>query len=217
MKRRARNAETIEAPGESLGSRLARLRAEKGIEIELAAHETRIRVTCLREIEANDFSRLPSAYARMILRNYARYLGVTDSEMEADLPEAVGFGVAGYEYIRNAPANDGVAQGHHPGRRVAVRPRGSHRTFILVPVVVIATAFIGFQAWVTIRKLDRINQSAPVSSSVAVQSRVSPEQEIQTFRAVGESDSEWLLTPGNAMVGENPPAVPVAEPLSESL
>ncbi|GAB4171095.1 MAG: hypothetical protein Fur0032_10170 [Terrimicrobiaceae bacterium] len=221
MKRRTRQTKTSNAPRESLGKRLGRLRCEKGIEIERAAHETRIRAVCLREIESDDFSRLPPAYIRMILRNYADYLGVPESEIAADLPDAVGFGVAGYEYIRNAPGNEAVEAWTHfagrPGRRVAVRPRRRRRVFLLVPLAVIAIVVVGFQGWLMLRKLDRIHQSAPAASPVAVQSRVSPEQEVQTFRAVGESYSEWPLSPANALLGENPHPAPDIEPLSESL
>jgi len=90
--------------GESLGSRLAAARKARNLPIEKAAHDTRIRVQRLREIEHDDFSQFSHpSYARMFLTDYARYLGLEVEVIKPLLPAPGACGAAGYQYLEEGP------------------------------------------------------------------------------------------------------------------
>ena len=60
-----------------LGEMLATARSSKGIDLERAARDTKIRSRYLSALEAGDFRALPGAvYTKGFLRNYAQYLGL---------------------------------------------------------------------------------------------------------------------------------------------
>jgi cytoskeletal protein RodZ len=60
-----------------LGEMLATARSSKGIDLERAARDTKIRSRYLSALEAGDFRSLPGAvYTKGFLRNYAQYLGL---------------------------------------------------------------------------------------------------------------------------------------------
>ena len=187
-------------PIEPLGTRLAALRKVKGIELGRAAYETKIRATTLREIEADNFSCLPPAYIRMVLRNYARYLGMPAGEIEASLPESAGFGVEGFAYIRNAPANEKFFS---RGKLFKDLHQHGVRTLV-VPILLACLFFAGFQIFLTARKLERIQRVTSLASQNQLKYFLTPEQEVRIFRAVGENDSDWLLDLESVMVRESP-------------
>ncbi len=121
--------------GESLGSRLAAARKAKDLPIEKAAHDTRIRVQRLREIEHDDFSQFSHpSYARMFLTDYARYLGMDVDAIKHLLPprrvwsSGLPISRGGPPHLRAqenpppAPAPPGHGSDHcrgcHPGSRL---------------------------------------------------------------------------------------------------
>lgn len=75
-------------PPQTLGSILAAARERKGIELLRAARETHIRPAMLHKIESDDWSVFSHpSYSRLFLRDYAKYLGLTQEEIAPYLPE----------------------------------------------------------------------------------------------------------------------------------
>jgi cytoskeleton protein RodZ len=67
-----------------LGQLLRQTREEKGIALDQVANETRIRVRFLEALEQEDYDALPtSGHVHGFLRNYALYLGLDLSEVQA--------------------------------------------------------------------------------------------------------------------------------------
>jgi cytoskeletal protein RodZ len=127
-------------------------REAKGIPLEQAAHETRIRLKCLKELENDDLTHLSPAYARLFIVDYARYLGVSSASIKAHLPDVGDFGTQGYQYIQNAagPSPD------------SIRPPAAHRSKsrALLIFCAILLALIGtFQVWTFWRNLGRISHT----------------------------------------------------------
>lgn len=68
----------------SLGETLRAAREKKGIGLEQASEDTRIRQKFLRALEGGDYRGLPGAvYTRGFLRNYGEYLGLDAEELVA--------------------------------------------------------------------------------------------------------------------------------------
>lgn len=136
--------------GLTLGARFAAARQARGLPLEKAAHETRIRIQRLREIENDDLSHFSHpSYARMFLIDYAKYLGISVHEICDYLPAPGACGTEGYQYLQESE------------ERVVYRPIRPTRQRRLVPALVATVALIaclvgGFQVFVTLRKLDRI-------------------------------------------------------------
>ncbi|MEA2660537.1 MAG: cytoskeleton protein RodZ [Chloroflexota bacterium] len=67
-----------------LGDALREQRERKGVTLEQAAEDTRIREKFLQAIESGDYQSLPgTVYTKGFLRNYAGYLGLDPEEMVA--------------------------------------------------------------------------------------------------------------------------------------
>jgi transcriptional regulator with XRE-family HTH domain len=66
----------------TLGSYLRAAREARGLDLRDAAQQTRISISYLKAIEAEDFSKLPGeVFVRGFLKNYARFLGLPDDEV----------------------------------------------------------------------------------------------------------------------------------------
>jgi cytoskeletal protein RodZ len=66
----------------TLGETLRRARLDKGVSLDDAAHQTRIRRTYLEALEAEDLNALPpSVYTRGFVRAYAEFLGLNPQSM----------------------------------------------------------------------------------------------------------------------------------------
>ncbi len=144
-------------------------REARGLPLEKAAHETRIHIQRLRQIENDDHSHFTHpSYARMFLIDYARYLGVPVSDIRDMLPAPGAAGSEGYQYLQESD------------ERVVYRPIRPARQRRLIPAligaaVVVACLVGGFQLMVTMRKLDRIDLGKLTQPEAAVaQEKVTP-------------------------------------------
>jgi transcriptional regulator with XRE-family HTH domain len=119
----------------SLGALLSEERAHRGIALERAAKDTRMRAQRLREIEADDLSHFSSpSYARLFVLAYARYLGVPHTKIEGWLPEPGACGSEGFQYLSV------FGYDYPPLRTGAVRRRPNGVATLLVKTVaVVAT------------------------------------------------------------------------------
>jgi cytoskeletal protein RodZ len=87
----------------SIGALLASEREKRGIPVERAAKETRMRPQRIRDMEADDLSHFTNpSYARMFLIAYAKYLGIPMQTIRDHLPDRGEPGTEGYQYIHAA-------------------------------------------------------------------------------------------------------------------
>jgi len=87
-----------------VGQKLAQARTKRGLSIEEAAHETKMRPDKIYAIENDDYSSFPSnAYAKGFIKNYARYLGVDVGDFLCTFDSSMPIGVADYEYLKHDP------------------------------------------------------------------------------------------------------------------
>jgi cytoskeletal protein RodZ len=70
----------------TIGQRLKNAREERYLTLEKASEETRIRITFLKALEADDYSVMPSAaQGRGFLRNYSEYLNIDIDQVISEL------------------------------------------------------------------------------------------------------------------------------------
>jgi cytoskeleton protein RodZ len=128
--------------------------------LEKAAHDTRIRTQRLRELEADDYSHCPHpSYARMFLRDYAKYLGVAMAEIKADLPETGECGTWGYQYLDELGAESVTV----PAAR-RIKPRRRLMPTLIAATAVLVIGFLALHLVLTIRKLDSLGLGQPTES-----------------------------------------------------
>ena len=65
-------------------------REQKGLTLERAAADSRIKPTVLSAIEDGNTADIPSVYLKGYIRNYARYLGINPSEIEDRIEQVEG-------------------------------------------------------------------------------------------------------------------------------
>ena len=65
-------------------------REQKGLSIELAARQSRIKLAVLEAIESGETGEIPSVYLRGYIRNYARFLGVDRADLEDQMEHVQG-------------------------------------------------------------------------------------------------------------------------------
>ncbi|MGH8045996.1 MAG: helix-turn-helix domain-containing protein [Chthoniobacterales bacterium] len=84
----------------SIGALLAAEREKRGIPVERAAKETRMRPQRIRDMEADDLSHFTNpSYARMFIIAYAKYLGIPMRSIGEHLPDRGESATEGYQYI----------------------------------------------------------------------------------------------------------------------
>lgn len=174
----------------SLGAILSAARQERGLALEQVAHETRIRVQRLKEIEADDLSQFSHpSYARMYLTDYARYLGVPLDKIKAYLPEWGECGTEGYQYLQETPVD--AVKGI---RRMPQRPR--FRSLLVVAASLILVSVGGFKVWKTMRDIERLNLSRVAQEDKSTLTNLVAEEtapgveEIKVVRAQTSDDSD---------------------------
>lgn len=142
---------SAQAADRSLGRMLSAAREERGILLEQAARDTRIRAQRLREIENNDLSHFPHpSYARLFLVDYAKYLGIPFAEIRGFLPDSGACGTEGYQYLQDVP---GESASVRFVRRV--RPRRLMPALAGVAALVVCL-LVGFQLYLTMRNINRL-------------------------------------------------------------
>lgn len=115
-----------------LGEALRAERERRGLSLDQAAEDTRIREKFLRAIESGDYQTLPGAvYTRGFLRNYAHYLGLDPDDL-----------VAQFQAERGTPDAPRSFEPMRPimRRNVILTP------IVLLPIVVLAgvALFVGY-------------------------------------------------------------------------
>jgi cytoskeleton protein RodZ len=167
---KAKVSQTQDLAEMTLGQRLAATREKKGLPLEKVAHDTRMRVQRLKELEADDYSRCPHpSYARMFLKDYAKYLEIPLAEIKDLLPETGECGAGGYQYI------DELAGETVPVPTVRrLRPRRRLLPALAVGTSAILVAIFALQVVIWFRKFDSLNLGKPEESAVEVKPAETP-------------------------------------------
>jgi len=86
---------------DSIGQLLSNTREQKGISIEQAAREMRVKAERIEEMESDDISHFTHpSYARFFMRDYAQYLGLSAEAFSEHLPEAGSSISDGLDYLQ---------------------------------------------------------------------------------------------------------------------
>lgn len=122
----------------SVGEQLAQARTARGLSLDEAAHETRIRPDKLAALEQDDFSAFPSnTYARGFLLIYGKFLGVPVQDLARELESSNPISVQDYQYLNAAPELP-------PEQRTRSRPREKRsRRPSLAPLIVFILLALG--------------------------------------------------------------------------
>ncbi len=142
----------------SAGKKLSAARLAKGLSIDEAAHETKMRPDKILALENDDYSRFGShAYAKGFLLIYSRFLGVDVTEQLRDFD---GYdnrvNVDDYQYLSNAPQPD-PEKSRVPLSRLEKRKPPS---IIPLLIFVVLCGIAGLVYWVSVQN-ERINPKAP--------------------------------------------------------
>src|SRR5438093_13633078 len=143
-----------------LGEQLRAQRERKGITLEQAAGDTRIREKFLKALEDGDYQALPGpVYTRGFLRNYAEYLDLETDEL-----------VMLYHHESGRPAEPLQTRTFKPYRPIARRSL-VFRPVVLLPVIILAGVglfggYIYYQL-TTFATLPRLEITDPASDGLA--------------------------------------------------
>ena len=143
-----------------LGEQLRAQRERKGITLEQAAGDTRIREKFLKALEDGDYQSLPGpVYTRGFLRNYAEYLDLETDEL-----------VMLYHHESGRPAEPLQTRTFKPYRPIARRSL-VFRPVVLLPVIILAGVglfggYIYYQL-TTFATLPRLEITDPASDGLA--------------------------------------------------
>jgi cytoskeletal protein RodZ len=147
----------------SIGALLAAEREKRGIPVERAAKETRMRPQRIRDMEADDLSHFTNpSYARMFIIAYAKYLGIPMRTINAHLPDRGESATEGYQYISTSTE-------HLPSLRhdIASKPAGRNNLLYVlatITLLVVLLAVGGGSYYLVVnapRLTESVNQPKP--------------------------------------------------------
>ncbi|HET6554756.1 MAG TPA: RodZ domain-containing protein [Dyella sp.] len=182
-----------------LGSRLRAAREARGLDVETCGHALRLPVRVLRQIESNEYGGIDyQVYLGGYLVKYARYLGVDESGVKAEL-----------ERIKPSQPTL-VATGGISHSRYLLENYARAATYVvLTAAIVVPTIWLGVRG-----TLDRdVSHLSPLDAApVAQVDAPAPTSSTQTIPAAGNAE------PGNALASapaSQPAAAPAATPVQD--
>lgn len=122
----------------SIGALLAAERENRGIPVERAAKETRMRPQRIRDMENDDLSHFTNpSYARMFIIAYAKYLGIPMRTINEHLPDPGESATEGYQYISTSTE-------HLPSLRhdIASKPARRGNALYLLAIATLVTVLL---------------------------------------------------------------------------
>lgn len=155
---------------EPVGRKLAKAREARGLALEEAAIETRIRASQLAALEADDYGAFPNnTYARGFLLIYGRFLGVDVREVARNLEGSNPINVDAYQYLTAFP--EAEPQRDAPRRREA-EPRSRRPSLapLIVFVLLLGAGALGVHLYLQAQRLE----SAPTPSTATNVEAVTP-------------------------------------------
>lgn len=191
--------ETVSA---TFGSRLRAVREARGLDVESCAHALRLPTRVLRQLEGNDYAGIDyQVYLGGYLTKYARYLGVDEVEVKAEL-----------ERIRPSQPTL-VATGGISHSRYLLEHYARAATYVvLTAAIVVPTIWLGVRG-----TLDReVSHLAPLDAAPVAQADApAPAASAAASRLVtdGVGNNAALAVASNApRAADAPAAAPVAAP-----
>jgi cytoskeleton protein RodZ len=181
---------------DSIGKKLAQARTARGLTLEEASMQTRIRAKQLAALEADDYSSFANnTYARAFLLMYGKFVGVDVRAFARELEAGNPISLSDYQYL-NAPQEEEMT----PVRRMSTREvqwqtRRRPSIIPLVAFVILLTA-VGFGAYIYREALRLDVATSPGMSTPA------PE----TKNSVGPEAAPAAQSP---MTGSVPVATPI--------
>jgi len=183
---------------ETIGKQLLRARQARGLTLEEAALETRIRASQLAALEADDYSSFGNnTYARGFLQIYGRFLRVDVGPVTRELESGNPISVGDYQYLNavteEEPTRDQPRMRSSMSRREPERRRPSVAPLIAF-IVMLAIAGLAAHFYLQSQRLDT---SAPKGS---------------TSGSVGENTGTAAATPSPMTTSSGTTAAPAPAP-----
>jgi cytoskeletal protein RodZ len=150
----------------SIGALLTAEREKRGIPVERAAKETRMRPQRIRDMESDDLSHFTNpSYARMFLIAYAKYLGIPMQTIRDHLPDRGEPSSEGYNYIHAAAETLPSLR-----KNLTTQPlkKSSGLRLLLgvtAVVVLICAALIGTYLYINLGRLTAVVDKTPATKS----------------------------------------------------
>jgi|GEM_PF-927332 len=188
----------------SIGALLAAEREKRGIPVERAAKETRMRPQRIRDMESDDLSYFTNpSYARMFLIAYAKYLGIPMQTIRDHLPDRGEPGTEGYNYI-HAAAETLPSLRKNLTSLPLKKSRGLRMLFgIIGTVVLLGLALLGSYIYVNI---NRLVEKTPPNTKAPILTNLQP----------GADKSSTLETQMQIAAPPAPSATPILASASAS-
>ncbi len=175
---------------EPVGRKLAAAREARGLALEEAAQETRIRATQLAALEAGDYASFPSnTYARGFLLIYGRFLGVDVREVARNLEGANPISIAEYQYLNAYPQTE--PQRDAPHRREESRSRRPSLAPLIVFVLLLGAGALGVHLYLQAQRLE----SSEAANSAANVESVAPRTVVETTTAPTTAPTSSVVPP----------------------
>jgi cytoskeletal protein RodZ len=196
---------------ETIGKKLSQARLARGLSIEEAAHETRVRPDKLIALENDDYSRFGSnAYAKGFLQIYGRFLDVdvADTARHMETPRSVT--ISDYQYLNNAPEPE--------VRRIQIRRNsGSNRPSVMPLIVMMALMLAGAGVYIvflvneTTRRIETTGTTTTPSTTETAAAGTSPQPAppaANLATQTGEAPQPRVTEPQIAPATTTPSATP---------
>ncbi len=190
-----------------IGARLSTRRQKAGITIDKAAKDTRIPVSRLRQIEADDLSTFSHpTYARLFLIDYANYLQIPLEEIRDYLPGTTNLGAADNQYLNVLLEKPGFLQGEQfkSLRRLLIAATAGIAFLLLV--------VLGIYSWKTWKKFERVQPAPPLPASSTPPPTPAPTPE--AVRIIPNSTPSPRLAPADPSASPTPFTLPPFQPSS---
>jgi cytoskeleton protein RodZ len=193
----------------SLGSRLRAARELRGVDVEACAHALRLPTRVVRQLEGNDYSGIDyQVYLEGYLTKYARYLGLDEAEVKAELRQ-----------IRPSQPTL-VATGGISHSRYLLENYARAATYVvLTAAIVVPTIWLGVRG-----TLDRdVSHLAPLDAAPVAQvdAPASTSSVATAVATPAESDTNGASTVASAPATQPAPAAsspaPDQQPLMASM
>ena len=155
---------------ETIGKQLIRARQARGLSLEEAALETRIRPSQLAALEADDYSSFGNnTYARGFLQIYGRFLHVDVGTVTRELESGNPISVGDYQYL-NAVSEQEPAREQPRARSAGGREPERRRPSLaplIVFIVLVGVLALGTHFYIQAKRLDTSNEN-PAGTSGSV-------------------------------------------------
>lgn len=223
---------------EPVGKKLAKARETRGLTLEEAGLETRIRASQLAALEADDYAVFPNnTYARGFLLIYGKFLGVDVREVARGLEggNPISMGLEEYQYLNAFPEAEPLrnAPRRSESRREDVSVRRPSLVPLIVFVLLLGAVGLGIHLYIQASRLETTESqnastkienveprtagtASPAPTSTApvnptTTSIISPKSTPQPFtsNAATNADRAFLNAPANVLPTAPNPA-PVA-------